>query len=178
MSEQANMHFLCTINPKAGADEEVLKEVKAVFGADTHAHLLEELSDIYIVCPASEDTLDKLSKLQANKGVLDTSIEVVRTRHLVQKEVKTDNVFLVLADTENGAVNTFIDGLQAEVGKRNAGEIELLFVGEIFSPRADVAAIISTNGITLGEVSGRIRELSGVKDTQVYTFKRVFLGGA
>ena len=162
------MNFLCGINPLAGKDDAVIERVKEVFGDNVKIQLLEEDSDIYVFCENSPDVLDKLKVLQADKNVIDTSIEVIRTSFVADKEVRSDNVFLVLADIDHGMEEKFIDALKKEVDKVGAGDIELLYVGEIFTERADVVALLSTNINNLSEINKRVRNLPGITDSLIY----------
>ena len=170
--DRGGMAFLCGIRPQAGHDAEVLTQVKSVFGTDANVTILEELSDIFIVAEPSEKTLTQLGKIQANPFVLDTQIEVLLTRFSADKEIKIDNVYLVLVDTQPGKVNAFIESIKQTVDKAGAGNISLLYIGEIFSPRADVAVMMGTNIRSIGEISEKIRKLEGVDDTEIYTLQR------
>jgi hypothetical protein len=165
------MTFVCNVNPKAGKDDAVLKLVKDSFGQNANIMLLEELADIFIICAADADVLDKLKKIQESTDVWDTQIEIVRTHTSVEKEVRFDNIYIGLIDIEPGQVQKFIDALRIEVDKVVAGNIELLYVGEIFSPRADVIAMIGTNTQRTWEISQRLRSLPGVEDTTIYKLR-------
>ena len=165
------MFFLCGVNPQAGSDSEIMSLVKKTFGPKTNVTLLEEESDIYVLCDASEEVLDRLREIQADPRVIDTQIEVLRTSFVANRQVKANNVFLVLADIAAGKVDVFMEAMKAEVDRVGSGDAELLYLGEIFSSRADVAVMIATQTGTVAEIGSRVRRLSGVVDTFVYRLR-------
>jgi hypothetical protein len=165
------MKFLCCVNPIAGKDEAVLTKIRTVFGADAELSLLEETSDIYIACDPSESVCAKLRQIQADPDVIDTQIEVMVTRFSSAKETRSHHAFVVFADLGAGEVDTFIDALKADVNRVKAGQIEVLYIGEIFSARADVVVILATNYPLSHHLSKRLRALPGVVDTDIYYFR-------
>lgn len=164
------IQFLCSINPRAGKDESVLERVRHVFGKEADLRFLEEESDIYVVCDNSAATVEKLATIQAHPDVIDTQIEVLRTRHLLKKQVRVEHVYLVMVDLEAGGVDRFVSALTSEMDKLASSDVELLYVGEVFSTRADAVAIIATNRVGMGDLAARIRALPCVVDSSINTF--------
>jgi hypothetical protein len=166
-----SMNFLCSVNPRPGKEQAVIKLIKENFGGDTNIDFLEEDADLYVVRDASIDTLEKLRTIQADADVIDTQVEVILTRELPKKETKSDRVYLALIDTTAGRTDEFIAALKSEVNRVAAGVIEVLYIGEVFSLRADVVLMLGTNIASISEVGDRIRSLPGVDDTIIYCLR-------
>ena len=167
-----DMHMLCAINPKAGHDAAVLQKAKDTFGQDAVISVLEEKADIYVRCDYSAESAAKLQKLRADDDVLDTWVDLVRTRYAQEKEIRTDHVYLVFADAGSNDVEPIFAQIKSEFDKLGGGDRELLYLGDYYSKGPDVVALIASNSLCTGEIVGKVRALPGVVDTEVFTFHR------
>lgn len=168
---ESNVVLLCDVNPKAGKEEKVLSKVRDVFGTDVRIEFLEEESNFYILGDFDHEIVDKMKEIQADQDVIDTQIEIMKTRHVLNKEVKTDFVYLMLVDVEQGKIDSFLEKLDCELEKVASGDITLLFSGEIYSYRADVVLLFAVNGIQKHELSLKVRNIPGVEDSTILTLK-------
>ncbi len=168
MGASEKIRFLCCINPKAGKDNSVLEAAEKNFPRKNIHQVIEE-SDIYITCDPTDSTVEALKSFQDSPDVIDTWIEVIQTRDTIKEDIKSDNVYLFFANIMHGEIEKFFKALNDEVDKVKSGDLELIYTGEIFSQRADVALLISSNIKNRISLMKRIRELPGVVDTKMYT---------
>lgn len=163
--------YLVRVRAVAGHDDACLKLVKSEFGSDVRVQIINELSDIYILCDQDESVLPKIKRVQSDAACIDTDLEVINVLYLNQGEIETDSVYTIWVSCKNATTDNTVEALK-DLAKQYQDGATLISVSEVFSDYADLIVQIAVDFRDPAEVSQMIRALPDVYDTTVYSLRR------